>query len=74
MSKWTIYLPSGEVTATSSLDFWALNAKTLDLMNIKDSGPVLTEDHAALIVSEICEAIARRGAVNTGKTRKVRIK
>ena len=41
-------------------------------VSVVDSGPVLTEDHAARIASASRAAIAVAVAVNTGKTRKLK--
>ena len=68
--KYTIHKDGYTLKCETDMDWWTLNAKILELMNIKDSGLLLSADHAARIVKTTLEAGARRAVGNIGKTRK----
>lgn len=47
--KFTVTIPAGSIDLTSQMDWFACHAAILDVMGIKDAGPVNTPEAALAI-------------------------
>lgn len=50
--KFRITIPAGSIDLVSPMGFWECHAAILEVMGIKDQGPVKTQEHARQIAEE----------------------